>query len=143
MAHRYFTEDGFDSWFDKELKQMLERDAADFKMRRKKFRKSTGRSDSRCGGGEGDEGGEVDSLPQPQPLRTSMNGADGDAASGGVGEHAQAEKSRGERPVTRRNRWTEARLTLAQMKQAHGAERTWQLFQRLDELQASPPPSQI
>ena len=47
MASRYFTEDGFISWFDEELKQMLERDAADFKMRQKKFRKSKGRADSR------------------------------------------------------------------------------------------------
>ena len=61
MAHRYFTEDGFISWFDEELKQMLERDAADFKMRQKKFRKSKGRADSRGGGGESD------SRPQSQP----------------------------------------------------------------------------
>ena len=36
MQHPYFTEDGFVAWFDGELKQMLERDAQDFKMRQKK-----------------------------------------------------------------------------------------------------------
>ena len=40
MQHPYFTEDGFVAWFDGELKQMLERDAQDFKMRQKKYRKS-------------------------------------------------------------------------------------------------------
>jgi len=59
MAHRYFTEDGFISWFDDELKQMLERDAAEFKMRQKKFRKSKGRAEAR--------GTEGDSRPQSQP----------------------------------------------------------------------------
>ena len=39
MQHPYFTEDGFVGWFEEELKQMLERDAQDFKMRQKKFRK--------------------------------------------------------------------------------------------------------
>ena len=88
MAHRYFTEDGksrahechqlprssdaassarssvphsgFISWFDEELKQMLERDAAEFKMRQKKFRKSKGRADLRGSS-------EADSRPQSQP----------------------------------------------------------------------------
>lgn len=51
MQHRYFTEDGFVTWFEEELKQMLERDAQDFKMRQKKFRKSKGtRGDSDDGG---------------------------------------------------------------------------------------------
>ena len=40
MEHEYFTEDGFVAWFEGELKQMLDRDAADFKMRQKKYRKS-------------------------------------------------------------------------------------------------------
>ena len=40
MQHPYFTEDNFVAWFDGELKQMLERDAQDFKMRQKKYRKS-------------------------------------------------------------------------------------------------------
>ena len=61
MASRYFTEDGFISWFDEELKQMLERDAADFKMRQKKFRKSKGRADSRGNDSQ------ADSRPQSQP----------------------------------------------------------------------------
>ena len=59
MAHRYFTEDGFIQWFDEELKQMLDRDAAEFKMRQKKFRKSKGRAESR--------GNDSDSRPQSQP----------------------------------------------------------------------------
>lgn len=59
MNHRYFTENGFVEWFDYELKQMLERDAADFKMRQKKFRKAKIRGDSR--------GEQSDSRPQSQP----------------------------------------------------------------------------
>jgi len=47
MQHPYFTEDGFVAWFEEELKQMLERDAQDFKMRQKKFRKNkNGRADN-------------------------------------------------------------------------------------------------
>ena len=45
MQHPYFTEDGFVAWFDGELKQMLERDAQDFKMRQKKYRKSVRNSE--------------------------------------------------------------------------------------------------
>jgi len=80
MNHRYFTDDGFVEWFDEELKQMLERDAADFKMRQKKFRKAK----SSRGGGGGDErrglGGSVasnieniDSRPQSQPPANADN----------------------------------------------------------------------
>jgi cyclin-dependent kinase-like len=62
MNHRYFTDDGFVEWFDEELKQMLERDAADFKMRQKKFRKA---KSTRGGAGANVENG--DSRPQSQP----------------------------------------------------------------------------
>jgi len=66
MNHRYFTDDGFVEWFDEELKQMLERDAADFKMRQKKFRKA---KSNRGGGGNALDNG--DSRPQSQPPASS------------------------------------------------------------------------
>eukprot|EP00966_Prymnesium_polylepis_P177351 4107386-Prymnesium_polylepis.1 len=71
MQHRYFTDDGFVSWFEEELKQMLERDAQDFKMRQKKFRKSKGARDNDDGGRrphsqQGPSG-------QPPPLSTKAD----------------------------------------------------------------------
>ena len=59
MAHPYFTDDGFIQWFDDEMKLMIERDAAEFKMRQKKFRKSKGRAEARSN--------DSDSRPQSQP----------------------------------------------------------------------------
>ena len=61
MNHSYFREDGFCDWFDEELKQMLANDAADFKMRQKKFRKSKGTR------GAAAASENADSRPQSQP----------------------------------------------------------------------------
>jgi len=44
MRHPYFTEGDFIPRFEAELKEMLERDAQDFKMRSKKSRRSKGRA---------------------------------------------------------------------------------------------------
>ena len=68
MNHEYFTEDGFVEWFDEELKQMLERDAADFKMRQKKFRRNQNQKGGRGGGGSSND---PDSRPQSQPPASS------------------------------------------------------------------------
>lgn len=68
MNHRYFTEGGFNEWFDDELKQMLDRDAADFKMRQKKFRKSkASRNNAAAAAQSSHPATEAESRPQSQP----------------------------------------------------------------------------